>query len=299
MALTSSVAGIHVAGLQHLRLCSAQARMLAAFYESALGFRQVAMEHLSGARTQERFGVTGRAVRLTLELGAQTIKLLQFVDRPGNPYPAGSDASDRVFQHFAIVVADMTAAMTQLSQASGWTPITRGGPQKLPASSGGVTAFKFRDPEGHPLELLAFPPGNMPACWRNAQGHGPFLGIDHSAICVADVPRSVAFYESLGLRASHRSLNDDPAQARLDNLEQPVAEVIAMEPLQATPHLELLCYSHPEKSGRLDLHANDVAASCLVFESDQRSFRPEAWRAPVQDLVDPDGHRLAIVWPDR
>ena len=296
MAVTASVAGIRVAGLRHLRLCSAQAKSLAAFYESALGFRWVATEHLSGARTQERMGITGRVLRITLELGAQRIKLLQFVDQPGRGYPADSGASDLVFQHFAIVVADMQEAMTQLSRASGWTPITCGGPQQLPASSGGVTAFKFRDPEGHPLELLAFPSGNTPDAWRHPSGPGPFLGIDHSAISVADSARSVAFYQSVGLQVSSRSLNEGPIQAALDHLDQPVAEVIAMAPAQAPPHVELLCYQRSGTDAPLDLAANDVAATCLVFESDRHSLHPEVAAVPGHDLVDPDGHHLAIVW---
>ena len=298
MAVAATVAGVRVASLHHLRLCSAQAKALMTFYESALGFRQVAVEHLSGARMRERFGVAGRGLRITLELGSQKIKLLQFIDEPGADYPAGSDASARVFQHFAIIVADMAAAMAQLSQATGWTPISRSGPQQLPASSGGVTAFKFRDPEGHPLELLAFPPERTPAAWQHGSGRSPFLGIDHSAICVADSARSVAFYESLGLRLSHQSVNDDPAQARLDGLDQPVAEVIAMSPAYPTPHVELLCYRGTSSEARLDVRANDVAATCLVFMPDLGLALPEACGASVQNLVDPDGHHLAIVWQE-
>ncbi len=298
MAVTACVDGMRVARLRHLRLCSAQARPLAGFYESALGFRQVAVEHLSGARTQERFAVTGRSLRITLELGAQRIKLLQFVDQPGRDYPSGSDASDQVFQHFAIVVADMAAAMAQLSQVTGWTPISCGGPQQLPATSGGVTAFKFRDPEGHPLELLQFPPDKVPVHWQQLQAHSPFLGIDHSAICVADSARSVAFYESLGLTLSHRSVNDDPIQARLDHLERPVVEVTTMSPARSPPNVELLGYRDASNGGSLDLRANDVAATCLVFEPDQGWLPPPASDAPVRNLLDPDGHHLAIAWQE-
>ena len=299
MAVTSTSGGVRVAGLRHLRLCSAQAKPLAAFYESALGFRRVAVEHLSGARTQEHLGVKGRTLRITLELGAQRIKLLQFVDHPGRVYPADSDAADLVFQHFAIVVADIEQAMVQLSQASDWTPITCGGPQQLPASSGGVQAFKFRDPEGHPLELLAFPSGNTPDAWRQRPGSSPFLGIDHSAISVADSARSVAFYQSLGLQVANRSVNEGPTQAALDHLDQPIAEVIALAPAQAPPHVELLCYQSSRAGAPLDLRANDVAATCLVFEADRRSLHPEAGTTPGRDLVDPDGHHLAIVWTGR
>jgi catechol 2,3-dioxygenase-like lactoylglutathione lyase family enzyme len=298
MALTAPVPGIRVSRLLRLRLCSAHAKSLADFYESALGFRRVAVEHLSGVRAQEHLAACGRVLRITLELGAQRVTLLQFVDQPGRAYPVDTDASDRIFQHFAIVVADMAAAIAQLSRVPGWTPITVGGPQQLPASSGGVIAFKFRDPEGHPLELLAFPAAHVPEYWRCIQSHSPFLGIDHSAICVADSARSVAFYGTLGLTVSHRSVNDDPAQARLDHLDRPVVEVTAMDAGQGTPHLELLCYRNANKSGVPDLRANDVAATCIVFEPDKRSPRPGAGRLSVQNLVDPDGHHLAIVWPD-
>lgn len=297
MALTATDAGIHVTGLRHLRLCSAQARLLAAFYESALGFRRVAEEHLSGARTLERLGVSGRSLRITLELGAQRIKLVQFVDQPGRDYPSDSDSADQVFQHFAIVVSNMDTAMEQLAQTPGWTTITRGGPQQLPGSSGGVTAFKFRDPEGHPLELLAFPPDHIPVHWQHKQARGLFQGIDHSAISVSHSDRSVAFYQSIGLRLSGRSINSDPAQARLDDLDHPVVEVIAMTPAQETPHVELLCYRGADRDLRLDLRANDVAASCLVFEGGKPSLRTGAKGGSVHDLVDPDGHLLAIVCP--
>ena len=293
MAVASVAAGIRVAALRHLRLCSAQAKLLAAFYESALGFRQLAVEHISGARSRERFGVSGRTLRITLGLGAQRVKLLQFVDQPGRPYPEGGSASDLIFQHFAIVVSDMAAAMAMLGGTTGWTPISAGGPQQLPASSGGVVAFKFRDPEGHPLELLAFPPAAMPARWRSASGQGLFLGIDHSAICVADSVRSIAFYEALGLTVANRSVNDDPAQARLDDLDAPVLDVTAMDVDQTPPHLELLAYRDNRQRGAPDLRANDVAATCLVFESEPQTGR----EMPVRNLVDPDGHHLAIVWP--
>lgn len=297
MAVASVATDIRVAALRHLRLCSAQAKLLARFYESALGFRQLAVEHLSGAQSQERFGVSGRALRITLGLGAQRVKLLQFVDQPGRPCPEGGSASDLMFQHFAIVVSDMAAAVAALGKATGWTPISTGGPQQLPASSGGVVAFKFRDPEGHPLELLAFPVAAVPTRWRHVSGHGPFLGIDHSAISVADSARSIAFYEALGLTVANRSVNDDPAQARLDDLDRPVVEVTAMDLDQATPHLELLAYRDTGLRGTPELRANDVAATCMVFGADPQAPCPRTSHARMRNLVDPDGHRLAIEWP--
>ncbi|MDQ6646145.1 MAG: VOC family protein [Pseudomonadota bacterium] len=282
----------------HLKLNTANARYLADFYEKALGFRFISREHLSGARREGISPVSGRALRITLALGAQTVELDQFVDQPGRPYPEGSLASDLIFQHFAIVVADMDDAMQRLSAVSGWTSITVDGPQHLPASSGGVVAFKFRDPDGHPLELLAFPPHDTPRQWRSSGAAGPFLGIDHTAISVTDSARSIAFYEALGLAVSNRSLNDDVTQARLDHGEHPVVEVTAMAPDVATPHLELLCYRGERDEAPLDLRANDVAATCVVFGPvGERAPPIDGDAAPMCHLQDPDGHYLSIESP--
>ena len=94
----------------------------------------------------------------------------------------------------------MPAAYARLAAQPGWNTISTDGPQVLPASSGGVTAYKFRDPEGHPLELLAFPPDAIPARWQKVSATG-CLGIDHSAISVVDTDQSIKFYERLGLGA--------------------------------------------------------------------------------------------------
>lgn len=275
--------------LSCFQLNTADAKLLATFYEEALGFHRVSLERLSGARMQEISPIGGRALRLTLGLGEQRIQLLQFIDQPGRPYPTGTQSSDLVFQHFAIVVADMDAAMRRLRVIAGWTPISREGPQHLPKSSGGVTAFKFRDPEGHPLELLAFPANALPAQWQRDDPASPFLGIDHSAISVSSTQRSAAFYESLGLTVTHRSINKDPAQGRLDGLDDPMVHVTAMSADRLPPHLELLCYREDESGAPLKLAANDVAATCLVFER-RAGVEPSG----AQSRVDPDGHHLMI-----
>ncbi|MBW4049219.1 MAG: glyoxalase [Proteobacteria bacterium] len=284
----------HVSRLLRLRLCCAQASRLASFYEAALGFRQVAIEHLSGAHAKEELGVGGRALRITLALGEQRLALVQFIDQPGSDYPDDATSSDLIFQHFAIVVADMPSAMKQLRAVSGWTPITASGPQQLPPSSGGVTAFKFRDPEGHPLELMAFPVERMPVYWQDAPRGGPFLGIDHSAISVSDVAQSMTYYQALGLKVSNRSINDDPAQARLDHLRRPVVDVVSMSPDEGTPHLELLCYAGMDGRSPLQLQPNDVAATCMIFEVDDAADRCNPMIRATQNSTDPDGHHLSL-----
>jgi catechol 2,3-dioxygenase-like lactoylglutathione lyase family enzyme len=284
---------------------------LAAFYCEAFGFERTGGEHCGGWRFSQLAGLdSAEARRLLLGLGRQTLELVGFAP-PGSRYPPDIAANDPRFQHIAIVVADMEIACARLSACRGWTPITSPAPQRLPASSGGVVAFKFRDPEGHPLELLAFPPDRMPLPWREPQRQGPCLGIDHSAIVVADTTRSVLFYKKLlGLHVTGRSLNRGREQDQLDGVAEALVEVTALAPDTAEPpHLELLCYRSPAKtlpSASLP-RSSDVAATRLVFEVDHLSKSvPDLLAAgvrfistgtvtldngrPAALIRDPDGH---------
>ena len=217
-------------------------------------------------------------VRPTLvRLGWQEVELVQGEAGPGT----FTAANDLGFQHLAIVVSDMDAAFTRLI-AQTPAAISTGGPQLLPPDNGGVTAFKFRDPDGHPLELLHFPPGQGRALWR-ASGEGPFLGIDHSALAVSDTAASVAFYAGLGFTVAATSLNHGPAQSRLDGIENARVEVTSLRPPDGgSPGLELLCYAPPGRENRRP------AASQWTTLLTPGSGEP-AW------LEDPDGHVLLAV----
>lgn len=258
------------------------------FYREAFGCTLLGSERCGGPAFEATFGVSGGARRALLALGEERIELLQF-DLRGASYPPGLAACDLRFQHCAIVVADIEAAYAHLSRLSGWSAISSGGPQRLPANTGGVSAFKFRDPEGHPLELLAFAPGQGPERWRGRSTDALFLGVDHSAISVADSARSIAFYASLGLTVAGSSDNHGPEQARLDGLPAPEVDVTALALPAGGPHLELLCYRGLARGSEL-LRANDIAATRLVFEAEPalRSASPDRM------LLDPDGHRLQL-----
>jgi catechol 2,3-dioxygenase-like lactoylglutathione lyase family enzyme len=266
---------------------------LSQFYQRALNFRVLGAERRAGPDFEHLTGEEGGASAITLGLGDEVVELLQF-DRSGRPYPGDAVSSDVSFQHFAIVVADIQLAYQRLVSAVGWTAISIGGPQQLPKSSGGVTAFKFRDPDGHPLELLAFPDGQMPEHWQVRSRGNLFLGIDHSAISIANSAASIAFYEGLGLRVTAHSLNTGSEQERLDAVKHAQVEVTALGPEQATPHLELLCYRSVTHGETTIIRSNDVAATRLVFEADGLSS--EGATAP-QCVIDPDGHHLVISAP--
>ena len=292
-----------------------------AFYTRALGFTVAARRTLAGegfARITGLRGATARAA--TLRLGREQVELVEFSDR-GAFYPPGSTSPDLWFQHFAIVVSDMDAAAARLEREGGSTAISDNGPQQLPASSGGVRAYKFRDPDGHPLELLVFPPDGAPAKWssdatRRAVTGMPFLGIDHSAIAVADTARSEAFYAGLlGFTVANRSVNRGVEQEHLDGTFNALVEVTALVPTdKAGPHVELLCNRVPS-TGRpipIDTRPNDVAATRLVIEVDDLAILVDQARAerlrfvspgivigeegrPEALLHDPDGHLLQFV----
>jgi len=295
--------------LSRIILICHQAERLAEFYIRAFGFACTEGPPKIDPDFAELIGLAKGQVRITsLHLGNQVIELAEPQPR-GCRYPDRVPGWDPSFQHFAIVVSDMAAAYAKLQALHNWTAISTDGPQFLPPSSGGVTAFKFRDSEGHPLEMVAFAPGTAPGHWAIRSGK-LFLGIDHSAISVADTGRSIAFYGRLGLTRTASSLNVGREQERLDNLLGAVVEVTALAPpVQAVPHVELLCYRGNFDRRELLTSRNDVAATQLVFEVERQAL--DAIVALNRDTIisssttsengefrallrDPDGHLLCI-----
>lgn len=243
---------------------------LAAFYR-AIGFAVGNAVPIPAAE-MELLGVAGTGSRIAMSLGPSRVDLDRF-DRPGRPYPEDSTACDLVFQHLALVTDDAAAAW-DMARNAGATPISRERPVALPGSAGGVTAVKFRDPEGHPLEFLQFPPGANPD-WI---GKG-IMGIDHSAISVSDIAASWRFYAQYGLSEGHATLNHGPTQTALDGLNGVEVDVVPMNPAHKPPHVELLGYRHPVGCPLWPLAANDIAATRIF------------WRSNGEALIrDPDGH---------
>ena len=238
-----TLAGSMGAGVQRFHSLRRVVRDLpasVAFYRQGLGFRVIS-----------DIGPTATAPGIVvLALGTERIELV--AAHAGVRWPAPADGPNARFQHFSVVASDIERAYGQL-QSVAPASISRGGPQQLPAASGGVRAFKFRDPDGHPLELLEFPPGTGDRRWQAARAQHPndaTLGIDHAAISVTDVERSIAFYQRLGFKVGARQRNTGAEQARLDGLDQSEVEVVALLPAGASgPHLELLAYQIPQPIG--------------------------------------------------
>ncbi len=277
MPSEAAAAARHLSAIAGFRLVTADLPCLSGFYQDVLGFATDGPEETISRDEIRLLGLHGSGRRQALRLGAQSLAIEQF-DPPGRSYPVNGNAASLSFQHLALVVIDMAAAYQRVRET---VAISTCGPQHLPASSGGVHAYKFRDPDGHPLELLQFPDGFRPQAWRGklAIAGQIGLGIDHSAISVADVNASAAFYGSLGLEPGERTLNQGPTQQCLDNLLDVRVTVAPMQAAKGTPHLELLGYHTPRGAAGRALQANDVAATRIVWRGTRAVL-----------LCDPDGH---------
>jgi catechol 2,3-dioxygenase-like lactoylglutathione lyase family enzyme len=268
------------------RLVTADLPRLSRFYCDVLGFVADGSEQAVSGDELHLLGLRGSARRQMLRLGDQCVAIEQY-DPPGRPYPADDDAACLCFQHLALVVGHMATAYQRVRGA---TAISACGPQRLPAAAGGVHAYKFRDPDGHPLEFLQFPDDARPKAWRGKPAIPTQIafGIDHSAISVADANASVAFYSALGVKQGGRAVNHGAEQERLDALCNVQVVVTPMRPVNATPHLELLGYCRAHVAAKPVMQANDIAATRIV------------WRGTYAALLsDPDGHLQQIASADQ
>src|SRR5215470_15155065 len=231
------------------------------FYSRVLTFQKVSdvevtgedVEHLSGV-----FGVRIRVVRL--RLADEAIELDEYLAPKGRPVPVDSRSDDRWFQHIAIIVSDMDKAYARLRENK--VEHASSGPQTLPAwnkNAGGISAFYFKDPDGHPVEVLQFPPDKGLEKWHRATNK-LFLGIDHTAIVVWDTDTSLRFYRDLlGMHVAGESENYGTEQEHLNNVFGAHLRITALRSTSG-PGIELLDYLAP-RDGRpfpTDEHSNDV-----------------------------------------
>jgi catechol 2,3-dioxygenase-like lactoylglutathione lyase family enzyme len=276
------------------------------FFERALGFREIGRERRSGPEYEALTGIAGaKAETCAMRLGGQEIELVAF-SPAGRAYPAERTAADPWFQHFAIVTSDMDEACSALRAETGWSAISDGGPVLLPPEKGSIIAFKFRDPEGHPLELSWFPSA-VAGPWRDSKPGRIFLGIDHAARAVADLEASLLFYTRLGMKKLGAQLNSGPTQARLDGLAGAEVEIASIGTAEPGPHIELLAYRRPRPEPKAPFPApNDIAATRLIVRIGRLGNLLAAAASPVSDrpamleggiaaiVRDPDGHLIEL-----
>src|ERR1700741_4354398 len=190
------------------------------FYSKVLRFEKVSDTEVAGEDYEHLEGVFGLRMRMVrLRLGDEFVELTEYLAPKGRPIPVDSRSNDRWFQHIAIIVSDMDKAYAWLRQNK--VEHASSGPQRLPdwnKNAAGISAFYFKDPDEHPVEVLQFPPDKGLEKW-----HLPtdklFLGIDHTAIVVWDTDASVKFYRDLlGMRVAGESENYGTEQEHLNNV---------------------------------------------------------------------------------
>jgi len=231
------------------------------FFRDVLTFEVVGQWEQSGRETELLTGVFGARTRhARLRLGDELVELTEFVTPRGRPYPADTRANDQWFQHIAVVVSDMDAAYQHMRNRQVAHASTE--PQRLPdwnPDAGGIQAFYFRDPDGHFLEILQFPPGKGDPKWQRRDRL--FLGIDHTAIVSTDTERSLRFYrDGLGLKVVGGAENHGVEQEHLNNVFGVRLRITTLHASEG-PGVELLEYLAP-RTGRatpVDLSAADLA----------------------------------------
>jgi catechol 2,3-dioxygenase-like lactoylglutathione lyase family enzyme len=290
------------------------------FYTNVLTFQKVSEIEVAGAEYERLQGVFGLRMRIArLKLGAETLELTQYLAPEGRPIPPDMRSNDRAFQHIAIIVSDMDKAYRHLREHKVRHAST--GPQRLPdwnKNAGGIEAFYFKDPDGHVLEILHFPPDK-----GNPKWHVPtdklFLGIDHTAIVVSDTEASLRFYrDTLGLTIAGESENYGVEQEHLNNVFGARLRITSLHAASG-PSIEFLEYLAP-RDGRpapTDTKANDlfywqtrlvthdaniaqavaagrynlISPGAVTLPDDTLGFRKGLL------LRDPDGHAMEVVQP--
>jgi catechol 2,3-dioxygenase-like lactoylglutathione lyase family enzyme len=289
------------------------------FYSRILSFEKVSEVELAGEAVEHLFGVFGARVRIArMQLGDESIELAQFLAPHGRPIPVDSRSNDLWFQHIAIIVSNMDRAYQLLRQHK--VEHVSSGPQRLPdwnKNAGGIQAFYFKDPDEHPVEILQFPEGKGDPKWHRTTNR-LFLGIDHTAITIANTDVSLRFYRDLlGLRVVGESENYGAEQEHLNNVFGARLRITALR-APAGPGIELLEYLSP-RDGRpypSDEQANDLVHRQTELETHDEEGSIDPLRSAASRFIssgsisfagrqigftrgfvvrDPDGHAVGIV----
>jgi len=290
------------------------------FFTKVLDFQKIKEEMRSGEEVAKLYGLpekTASVQVVTLQLGGEKIQLLDFDGEPSRPVVADTRSNDLWFQHLAIVVSDMDAAYQKLLENKVVHVSTS--PQALPdylPNAAGIKAFYFRDPEGHNLELIWFPAGKGNPRWQpSTVGREPstvFLGIDHTAIGIADTDSSMAFYrDALGLVHGGHSENYGTEQEHLNQVFGARLDINGLH-AEAGFGVEFLRYiappggrSFPADSRPTDLwhYQTELEVDDLpkmLEKLEKRGFRKissgvaQIENAEMFLLRDPDGHAVLL-----
>lgn len=262
------------------------------FYTQALGFEVIDDTVFVESSYSKLAAIPPSKVRLvTLQLGDELIELVRYLDLEAKPIPADSQSNDLWFQHLAIVVRDMDLAYEHLRSFSIESISNK--PQTIPDDNpmaAGVRAFKFRDGDRHALELIWFPKDKGKTKWQEDTDN-LFLGIDHSAISIADTEESLRFYRDLlGMEMTGSNLNQGKVQSRLDGLPVAKVRVTPLEPVESSIGVESLDYIKPEIDRSIpdDWQINDLAHMHYIMQVENAESSWDKLRQNNVEIVSPN-----------
>ena len=288
------------------------------FYTQILPFQKISDQELSGKAFEQLTGLSDVTLRVVqLQLGDEILELTEY-SSGDNPIPADTRSNDRWFQHLAIVVSDMEKAHHHVQQHLAQNVSTQS--QTLPdwnPDVAGIQAFYFQDPDGHFLELIQFPTDKGAAKWHQ-ESDDLFLGIDHTAMVVADTDASLQFYrDTLGLELEQSIENYGKEHEHLSRVPGAHLKITRLNPAQGIG-MELLEYLTPQDGRPMpdDVHPNDMMhwqttlgvkdvlalteqtlTEPVSFDSSGVvTLPPETTGFQQAALIrDPDGHALRLV----
>ena len=289
------------------------------FYTTVLCCQKISDHEITGIELDRLYQLSNVRLRVAkLQLGDEVLELTEFLMPKGRPIPLDSRSNDHWFQHIAIVVQDMEQAYQKLRhyQVFQISP----SPQTLPAwnpVAGGIQSLYFKDLDGHNLELIHFPADKGNPKWQ-CSTESLFLGIDHTAIVVANTAVSLAFYcDQLGMKLQQGSQNFGLEQERLSDIAGVQVKISSLK-APAGIGIELLEYESPNDGRPIpkDTHANDlwfwqttVTVEDRIAQMQQRQVAKfqfmdsEATSVSARDLSsnlgfmiqDPDNHVIQLL----
>lgn len=318
VALVAASGGYAVEAVDSIGITVSDLDRAIEFYTNVLDFQHQSTVEVDGAEYEKLYGVFGMRLTIArLRLGDEHIELMHFLAPQGRPNPVATRSNDRWFQHIAIITPDMDRAYRRLRDHK--VAHASSGPQRLPdwnPNAGGIRAFYFRDPDGNHLEVLQFPPAKGAPKWHRPGADDLFLGIDHTAIVVADTETSLSFYRDvLNFAVAGASENYGPEQERLNNVFGARLRITALRANDG-PGVEFLEYLTPT-TGRpmprdtaandlwhwqINLKSDDVDAEWRKLRDAKSHFvspapvRTDARRGNAVSLMirDPDGHASVL-----
>ena len=223
--LLLSLAGIsQVRSIDKVTITVSDVDKVKHFYEDAFGAKEIQTNVFKGREMEALFSINDPTCEVKtslMQIGKEYVELQSFKGKTTKPalIPEDSKSNDLWFQHIAIVVPDMEKAFEVIHRKMAVFVSTS--QQTLPnyiTAAAGISAFYFRDPDGHNIEIIHFPSGKGNPKWQS-DTTSTFEGIDHTAIGIKNTDDAYTFYRDiLGMTIGGHSENYGTEQEHLNQV---------------------------------------------------------------------------------